>query len=45
MKAITVGDRADSYGAHGGNMAHEIKAALFTLWKHEIQWSLAVYMV
>lgn len=30
VKAITVGDRADSYGAHGGNMLNEIKAALFT---------------
>ncbi|WHY75408.1 thiamine pyrophosphate-dependent enzyme [Neobacillus sp. WH10] len=31
VKAITVGDRADSYGAHGGNMALEIKAALQTI--------------
>lgn len=30
VKAITVGDRADSYGAYGGNMVNEIKAALFT---------------
>lgn len=30
VKAVTVGDRADSYGAHGGNMVMEIKAALFT---------------
>ena len=30
VKAITVGDRADSYGAKGGNMALEIKAALQT---------------
>lgn len=30
IKAITVGDRADSYGAYGGNMVNEIKAALFT---------------
>ncbi|AIQ13243.1 thiamine pyrophosphate-dependent enzyme [Paenibacillus durus] len=30
VKAITVGDRADSFGAHGGNMVNEIKAALFT---------------
>ncbi|MEK8128426.1 thiamine pyrophosphate-dependent enzyme [Paenibacillus filicis] len=30
VKAVTVGDRADSYGAHGGNMSLEIKAALFT---------------
>ncbi|AZN41931.1 thiamine pyrophosphate-dependent enzyme [Paenibacillus albus] len=30
VKAVTIGDRADSYGAHGGNMTNEIKAALFT---------------
>lgn len=30
VKAITVGDRADSYGAHGGNMTLEVKAALQT---------------
>ncbi|TMV48463.1 pyruvate synthase [Paenibacillus mesophilus] len=30
VKAVTVGDRADSYGGHGGNMVNEIKAALFT---------------
>ncbi|MDF2924357.1 MAG: pyruvate synthase [Paenibacillaceae bacterium] len=30
VKAITVGDRGDSYGAYGGNMVNEIKAALFT---------------
>jgi pyruvate ferredoxin oxidoreductase alpha subunit len=30
VKAITVGDRADSYGGHGGNMVNEVKAALFT---------------
>ncbi|WP_126428398.1 thiamine pyrophosphate-dependent enzyme [Brevibacillus marinus] len=30
VKAVTVGDRADSYGGHGGNMANEVKAALFT---------------
>ena len=27
-KALLIGDRADSYGAHGGNMALEVKAAL-----------------
>src|SRR5690606_38286711 len=27
VKAVTVGDRADSYGAYGGNMTNEIKAA------------------
>jgi pyruvate ferredoxin oxidoreductase alpha subunit len=30
VKAVTVGDRADSYGAHGGNMTLEVKAALHT---------------
>jgi len=30
VKAVTVGDRADSYGGHGGNMVNEVKAALFT---------------
>ncbi|HEY4390726.1 MAG TPA: thiamine pyrophosphate-dependent enzyme [Paenibacillus sp.] len=34
VKAITVGDRADSFGAHGGNMVNEIKAALFTYGNH-----------
>lgn len=28
VKAVLVGDRADSYGSGGGNMAHEVKAAL-----------------
>lgn len=28
VKAVMIGDRADSYGAHGGNMALELKAAL-----------------
>ncbi|MBI5815054.1 MAG: pyruvate synthase [Nitrospinae bacterium] len=28
VKAIVVGDRADSYGAHGGRLAHEVKSAL-----------------
>ncbi len=28
VKAVVVGDRADSYGAHGGRMATEVKAAL-----------------
>jgi pyruvate ferredoxin oxidoreductase alpha subunit len=28
VKAIVVGERADSYGGHGANMTHEIKAAL-----------------
>ncbi|MBI4295118.1 MAG: pyruvate synthase [Chloroflexi bacterium] len=27
-RAVLIGDRADSYGAHGGNMALEVKAAL-----------------
>jgi pyruvate ferredoxin oxidoreductase alpha subunit len=30
VKAVTVGDRAESYGGHGGNMLLEVKAALFT---------------
>src|SRR5690606_3532900 len=30
VKAVTVGDRADSYGGYGGNMTNEIKAALQT---------------
>jgi len=30
VKALTIGDRADSYGGHGGNMTNEVKAALFT---------------
>lgn len=34
VKAITVGDRGDSYGAYGGNMVNEIKAALFTHGNH-----------
>jgi len=28
VKALIIGDRADSYGADGGRMAHEVKAAL-----------------
>src|SRR4051812_46762276 len=31
VKAVTVGDRADSYGAHGGNMALEVRASLQTI--------------
>jgi pyruvate ferredoxin oxidoreductase alpha subunit len=27
-KAVLIAERADSYGAHGGNLAHEVKAAL-----------------
>lgn len=30
VKAVTIGDRADSYGAYGGNMSLEIRAALYT---------------
>ncbi|TCN25409.1 thiamine pyrophosphate-dependent enzyme [Mesobacillus foraminis] len=30
VKAVTVGDRADSYGGYGGNMAIELRAALQT---------------
>ena len=28
VRAIVVGERADSYGSYGGNLTHEIKAAL-----------------
>lgn len=28
VKVVLVGERADSYGAHGGNISHEIKAAM-----------------
>ena len=28
MKVLVIGDRADSYGSGGGNMSHEVKAAL-----------------
>lgn len=28
VKALVVGERADSYGGNGGNMSHEIKSAL-----------------
>lgn len=28
VKALVIGERADSYGGNGGNMAHEIKSAL-----------------
>ncbi|MBB5174500.1 thiamine pyrophosphate-dependent enzyme [Texcoconibacillus texcoconensis] len=28
VKALLVGERADSYGAHGANLAHEVKSAL-----------------
>jgi pyruvate ferredoxin oxidoreductase alpha subunit len=28
VEAVLIGDRADSYGGHGGNMALEVKAAL-----------------
>jgi pyruvate ferredoxin oxidoreductase alpha subunit len=34
VKAVTVGDRADSYGGHGGNMVNEVKAALHTYRNH-----------
>lgn len=43
VKAVTVGDRADSYGAHGGNMTNEIKAALFTYGNHTTQVVSRVY--
>ena len=28
IKALLIGERADSYGAHGANLTHEIKSAL-----------------
>lgn len=28
VKALLVGERADSYGSHGGNLTHEVKSAL-----------------
>ncbi len=28
VKALLIGERADSYGGHGGNLTHEVKAAL-----------------
>ncbi len=28
VRALVVGERADSYGAHGSNIAHEVKSAL-----------------
>ena len=31
VPAVLVGDRADSYGSGGGNLTHEIKAALYDL--------------
>ncbi len=30
VKALVIGERADSYGGNGGNMSHEIKSALQT---------------
>ncbi len=43
VKAVTIGDRADSYGAHGGNMTNEIKAALFTYGNHTTKVVSRVY--
>ncbi|WP_410769166.1 thiamine pyrophosphate-dependent enzyme [Fontibacillus sp. BL9] len=43
VKAITIGDRGDSYGAHGGNMSNEIKAALFTHGNHTTKVVSRVY--
>ena len=43
VKAVTIGDRADSYGAHGGNMTLEIKAALLTYGVKDIQVVSRVY--
>ncbi len=28
VKAVLIGERSDSYGAHGGNLTHEVKSAL-----------------
>jgi pyruvate ferredoxin oxidoreductase alpha subunit len=28
VRALVIGERADSYGAHGGNLGHEVKSAL-----------------
>lgn len=43
VKAVTIGDRADSYGAYGGNMSNEIKAALFTYGNRTTQVISRVY--
>ncbi|QGQ96913.1 pyruvate synthase [Paenibacillus psychroresistens] len=43
VKALTVADRADSYGAYGGNMTQEVKAALFTYNNSEIMVVSRVY--
>lgn len=43
VKAVTIGDRADSSGAYGGNMSNEIKAALFTYGNHTTQVVSRVY--
>ncbi|TLS50247.1 pyruvate synthase [Paenibacillus antri] len=42
-KAVVVADRADSYGAQGGNMTLEVKAALFTNGVKDIQVISRVY--
>ncbi|WP_309118368.1 thiamine pyrophosphate-dependent enzyme [Paenibacillus sp.] len=43
VKAVVVADRADSYGAQGGNMTLEVKAALFTNGVKDIQVISRVY--
>ncbi|MCC2683215.1 MAG: pyruvate synthase [Paenibacillaceae bacterium] len=43
IKAVTIGDRADSYGGYGGNMTNEIKAALFTHGNHDTMVISRVY--
>ena len=43
VKAITVGDRADSYGAYGGNMTMEVKAALYTYGNSETKVISRIY--
>jgi len=43
VKAVVVADRADSYGAQGGNMSLEVKAALFTNGVKDIQVISRIY--
>jgi len=43
VKAITVGDRGDSYGAYGGNMSMEVKAALHTYGNTETKVITRIY--
>ncbi|HZG78182.1 MAG TPA: pyruvate synthase, partial [Paenibacillus sp.] len=43
VKAVVVADRADSYGAQGGNMTLEVKSALFTHGVKDIQVISRIY--